>query len=149
MDRPKRRFRRFLVIALLFLLTPIFVFGATVAATGTITVRVAEPGGTNLYVPVPALLFDLAAFAIPMIVPQDAMDDVRREIAPYRETLEALADELANCPPGVLVEVKDGDEYVTVSKSWRNFEIEVDSPDADIRVSIPARLLGRSLDIIG
>ncbi|MEM8929599.1 MAG: hypothetical protein AAGE94_00395 [Acidobacteriota bacterium] len=147
---PKRgRFARFVAIALLFLCMPIFVFGATVAATGTVTVSVHEKAdGMNLWIPVPALLFDAAVFAAPMIIPDDALADVRREIEPYRETLETLADDIESIPAGsVLVEVQDGRDHVLITKTWRNFEISVQSDDADIQVSVPARLLSRSLDL--
>ena len=143
------RFARFVVIALLALCMPIFVFGATVAATGTVTVSVHESNGTNLWIPVPALLFDAAVFAVPMVVPDDALAEMRREIAPYRETLESLAHDIESIPAGsVLVEVHDRNEHVLITKTWRNFEIRVQSDDADIRVSVPARLLSRSLDVL-
>lgn len=149
--RPRKsRFKRFVAIALLLLFTPIFVFGATVAATGTVTVSVQEKGGTDLWIPVPALLFDLAVFAVPHIVPEDELADARREIAPYLDTLTALAHEIESIPAGaVLVEVQDGNEHVRITKEWRSFEILVDSDDADVRVSVPARLLSRGLDIMG
>ena len=51
-------------------------------------------------------------------------------------------------PTGVLVEVEDGDEHVTIRKSWRSFHIDVQSSDTDVSVTIPARLLSRSLDIL-
>lgn len=150
-SRPRKsRFKRFVAIALLLLFTPIFVFGATVAATGTVTVSVQEKDGVNLWIPVPALLFDLAVFAAPRLMPEDALAEARRELAPYHETLSALAAEIEKIPSGsVLVEVKGGDEHVRISKEWRSFDIVVDSEDADVRVSIPARLLSRSLDLFG
>ena len=74
--RRKSRFARFVTFALLLLFMPIFAFGATVAATGTITVSVQEagPDGVNLWIPVPALMADLAIFAAPMIMPDDALE---------------------------------------------------------------------------
>ena len=149
--RPARRpFTRYVAIALLVFLMPIFAFGTAVAATGTVTVRVHERGadGVNLYIPVPALLLDLAVFAAPRLMPEDALAEARAEIAPFREGLEALAEELENCPDGVLVEVQTPTEHVRVVKSWRSFEIEVDSDDADVRVSVPARLASRLLDVL-
>lgn len=146
----KSRFKRFVAIALLLLFMPIFVFGATVAATGTVTVSVQEKDGVNLWIPVPALLFDIAVFAAPRLMPEDALEEARHELAPYYDTLSALAHEIEKIPAGaVLVEVQDGDEHVRIAKEWRSFEITVDSNDADIRVSVPARLLSRGLDILG
>ncbi len=150
-NRPKRsRPARFIAIALLVLFMPIFVFGATVAATGTVTVSVQEKGGVDLWIPVPALLFDLAIFAAPRLMPEDELAEVRRELAPYHDTLEALASELESIPAGsVLVEVESAREQVKITKDWRSFDIVVHSDDADVRVSIPARLLSRGLDLMG
>lgn len=145
----KSRLTRFVAIALLLLFMPVLVFGATVAATGTVTVSVQEKDGVNLWIPVPALLFDIAVFAAPSFMPEDAMDEVREQVAPFREALGAMASELENIPAGsVLVEVQSDREQVRITKDWRSFEIAVDSDDANIRISVPARLLSRSLDII-
>ena len=148
---PRRRpFTRLVAFALLVLLMPIFAFATAVAATGTVTVSVREsgPDGVRLYIPVPALLVDLAVFAAPRFMPEDALAEARQEIAPYREGLAALAEEIEKCPPGVLVDVQTRDEHVRVTKGWRSFEITVDSDDADVRVSVPARLAGRVLDVL-
>ncbi len=148
---PRRPLTRYVAIALILLLMPVFVLAGTVAATGVVTVSVHETGadGVRLYIPVPALLLDAAVFVAPLAMPEDALADVRQEIAPYLPALEQMADELADCPSGVLVDVRTGDEHIRVTKTWRSFEVEVDSPEADISVSVPARLLGRSLDLLG
>lgn len=148
MPRPSSRFSRFVVIALLIFFLPIFVFATTVAATGVVTVEVHEHGedGVDLYIPVPALLFDVAVWIAPKVIPAAELADARREIAPYREGLAAFAAELESCPPGVLVEIESAEEHVRIVKSWRSFEIDVQSPDANVSVSVPARLLGRALD---
>ena len=150
MSSKPSRFTRFVVIALVVLMLPFFVLGTAIAATGTVTVKVADTGPDmpNLYIPVPALLFDAALFLAPRMIPDEALADARREIEPYREHIELLADELAGMPSGVLVEVESGDEQVRITKSWRSYHITGDSPDADIQVSVPARLLSRALDIL-
>ena len=148
---PRRRpFARYLAIALILLVSPIFALAATVAATGTVTVQIEDKqaDGVDLYIPVPALLFDVAVFAAPLVIPDDALADVRREIAPFRDGLETMADELASMPSGVLVDVQSHGEHVRVTKTWRTFDIEVHSADADISVSVPARLLSRTLDML-
>ncbi len=149
MSHPHRPFKRYLALALALFLMPVFAFATAVAATGTVTVSVHERGdGVRLYLPLPALLVDLAVFAAPHVLPGDALADVRREIAPYREGLERLAEELESCPRGVLVDVRTPHEHVRVTKGWRSFEVAVDSEDADVRVSVPARLVGRVLDVL-
>lgn len=151
MTRPRSRFSRFVAIALVIFFLPIFALATTVAATGVVTVEVHEQGedGVDLYIPVPALLFDVAVWAAPKVIPPEDLADMRREVAPYRNGLEALAAELEKCPSGVLVEVESPDEHVRIVKTWRSFEIEVRSPDANVSVSVPARLLGRALDLVG
>lgn len=144
----RRTFSRFVTIALILFFAPIFVFGATIALTGMVTVDVRTADGPNVYVPVPALLFDIAVFLAPLVVPDDALADARREVEPYRESLELIADELRECPSGTLVEVKGRDEYVKVTKSWRSFEVKVDTEDADVNVKVPARLMSRALDVL-
>lgn len=148
--RKRRPFTRYVAIALLIFLMPVFAFGTAVAATGTVTVSVHERGadGVSLYIPVPALLLDLAVFAAPRLMPEEALAEARAEIAPFRSGLEALAEELERCPEGVLVEVQTPTEHVRIAKTWRSFEVEVDSEDADIRVSLPARLASRMLDVL-
>ena len=150
---PRRRspFLRYVAIALIVLMTPIFALATAVAATGTVTVSVHErgPDGTRVYVPVPALLLDVAVALAPMVIPDDALADARREIAPFRDGLMEMANQLENMPSGVLVEVESPDEYVRITKTWRSFEIEVDSEDTDVHVTVPARLLSRTLDLLG
>lgn len=149
--RPGRLFARFVAIALLCCFMPIFVFGATVAATGTVTVRVHEggPDGLDLWIPVPALLLDAAVFAAPALIPEGELEEVRRETAPYLGMLRSLAHDLESIPAGsVLVHVDSPEEQVLITKEWRSFEITVDSGDTQVHVSIPARLLSRSLDFL-
>ncbi len=149
--RPRHRpFTRYIAFAALVFLMPIFAFGAAVAATGTVSVSVHErgPDGVKLYIPVPALLLDLALFAAPRLIPEDALAEARHEIAPFREGLAVLAEEIEKCPAGVLVDVQTPDEHIRVTKGWRSFEVTIDSDDTDVRVSVPARLAGRVLDLL-
>jgi len=148
---PRRRpLVRYLAIGLILMVSPIFVLAATVAATGTVTVKVAEKSadGVDLYLPLPAIAFDAALFAAPLFLPEDALADARKELAPYREALQALGRELAGLPSGVLVEVESDGDHVEVRKTWRSFEIRVDADDADVFVSVPARFASRLLTLI-
>ena len=150
-NAPRRRpFLRYVAIALIILLMPFFALATTIAATGTVTVSVHErgPDGVRLYIPVPALLLDAAVAFAPMVIPEEDLQEARREIAPYREAIEALAQQLEDMPAGVLVDVHSGDEHVRITKSWRSFEVEVDSPDTDVHVSVPSRMLSRVLDVL-
>jgi len=143
----RSRLSRYLTIGCLILLTPIFVFGATIAVTGFVTVEVYEEGGTNLFIPVPAILFDLAIFAAPMVIPDEELEDARREIAPYRDALETIADELKDCPSGVIVDYQGNGEHFQLTKTWRSYQIDVDTDDTEVHVKMPARLMSRALDV--
>ena len=150
-SRPRTgRFTRFVAITLIVLLMPFFALGTAIAATGTVTVQVHErgPDGVRLYIPVPALLADVAVALAPLVIPADELAEMRREIAPYREGLEALAAELEDMPSGVLADITSGGEHVRVTKTWRSFEIDVESDDAEIHIAVPARLLSRALDVL-
>jgi len=147
----RRPFLRYVAVALLVLLMPFFVLAATVAATGTVSVSVEQPGpdGVDLWLPVPALLVDLAVFAAPHLVPEHELAEARREAEPYLPALEAMAEALEDCPEGVHVEVKSHDQHFLITKTWRSFHVDVQSPDTNVQVEVPARLLGRVLDVLG
>ena len=142
---------RFFVIGLILLMAPIIALGATVAATGVATVRVAEsgPDGVDLWIPVPALLFDVAVATVPRLMPEYELEQARREIEPYLPMLRDLAEVVEDLPSATLVQVESRRERVRIAKEGRNFEILVESDDADVRVTVPARLFGRTLDIFG
>lgn len=149
--RKIRRLNRFIAFALLCLITPIFVFGATVAATGFVQVSVDErgPDGANLFIPVPAIFFDVALFAIPRIVPPAEMAEARTEIGPFLPALQQMAEELENLPNATLVEVSSPTEHVKISKQFGSFYIEVHDQDADVSVKVPARLISGALSLFG
>lgn len=154
-SKPRRRMNRFVAFVLLCIFTPIFVFGATavatVAATGTVQVRIDERGedGANLWIPVPAILFDIALFAAPRMVPPEELQEAREQIAPYLPALRQLADALEALPNATLVEVESPTEHVRISKRFGTFHVEVHDQDADVSVQIPARLFGSALGIFG
>ncbi|MEM8994433.1 MAG: hypothetical protein AAGF23_06530 [Acidobacteriota bacterium] len=150
--RRRRFFARLVAIALVCCFMPIFVFGATVAATGTVSVRVQDsgPDGVNLFIPVPAVLLDAAVFVAPAVIPEGDLEAARMEAAPYLPMLRRLANELTDIPAGsVLVHVDNPEEQILITKGWRNFEISVDSGDTQVHVSVPARLMKRSLSVFG
>lgn len=150
--RPASRSRwpRFLLIATLVMLMPFAIVATAIAATGTVTVRVHDHSadGVNLVIPVPALLVDVAAFVVPRVIPEDALADVRHELAPYREGLVAMVDAIEDCPSGTLVHVQSADNDVRVTKSRGRFRVRVDSSDVDVDVSVPARFARRALQMV-
>ncbi len=142
---------RLFLIAVVLMVLPFFVLAATIAVTGTVTVKVAEhgPDGMNLYIPVPALLIDAATWAVPKMIPDHELRQAREELGPYLPALEEVAREIKSCPDGVLVKVEGGEEDLRVIKDGRSFRLEIDSGDADIQVTMPARLVTRAFDVLG
>jgi len=118
---------------------------ATVIHSGVVTVRVHEngPDGTNLFIPLPAALVDLALGIAELAMPAEDLAQVRSEAAPYQPTLRAVARELERCPDAVLVNVQTNDESVHVVKRGGTFLVEVEAPDAHVRVAFPARTVAR------
>ena len=45
------------------------------------------------------------------------------------------------------MEYRSGDEIVQISKTWRSFQVDVDADDTEVHVKVPARLMGRALDV--
>ncbi|RMH16073.1 MAG: hypothetical protein D6696_19080 [Acidobacteria bacterium] len=147
--RPARRWLRFLAIVTLIALLPFVVVGTTIAATGTVTVQVHErTEGVHLWLPVPALLFDVAAFVAPRLIPEQELASVHAELEPWRPALVEAVRALEDCPSGLLVEVVTASEHVRVSKDGRSFRVSVESPDVDVKVAVPARIARRALQAL-
>lgn len=149
-SKRRGRFTRFVAISLVLLLMPVFLVATAIAATGTVTVRVQDhsPSGMNLIIPVPALLFDVAAFVAPRLIPEDALMDIRDELAPWRPALVEAANALEDCPTGILVDVRNRDEHVVVRKMRGRYRVNVNSTDLDLQVSVPSRIMRRALQAV-
>ncbi len=124
---------------------------AVVVKDGFVTVAVEEHGadGTRLTIPVPASLLNLALHLAPAIIPEEELAKVRREIGPYASALRAAAEALEDCPEARIVDVRTDNETVQVVKGRKNFTVDVRSSDADVRVSVPADILTRVLNVFG
>lgn len=145
-----RRFLRFVIFASLILMMPVFVLAASFVAAGTVTVAVEDsgPDGVDLFVPVPAILLDIAALVVPRVIPEAELAQIHAELEPWHGALKEAVQALEDCPDGVLVEVKNKQEHVLVTKRARRFQVNVDSQDVDVRVSMPDRVLRRALQVL-
>ena len=123
---------------------------ASVVSDGMIQIRVTEhtPDGVDLYIPVPAAVVNWALSLAPMVIPAEELAEIRREMAPFRDALGEVADEIENMPSTVLVKVETDHERVEVVKDGGSFDITVDSSDADVEVSVPAHLISRVVDLM-
>ena len=89
---------------------------------------------------------NLAHIALSLI-PDEELADVRAELEPWMPVIEVVMAELADCPDGVLVEVEDGDETVSIVKRGRKLVIDIDTRDESVHVSIPIRGVARLIDL--
>jgi hypothetical protein len=121
---------------------------AAVIHSGVMAVSVDDRSddGVSLYLPVPAALVELGVGLAPLLMPEEAWREMRRELGPVVPGLLTAARALEDCPDAVLVEVVSDRERVRVEKDGRLLRIEVHSEDADVRVSVPASAITRVLN---
>lgn len=130
--------------AMVFLGTGV-ALAATVMTTGLVTVSVQESGpeGTDLFVPIPAITLDLGLGIASLAIPPEERARMRAEVAPYASALREIARELEEIPDATLVEVVSDRESVRVTKRGGTFVIDVDSPDGEVHVALPAASLSK------
>ncbi len=143
------RFARILIafsvaVAMVFLGVGV-ALAATVAHSGLVTVQVHETGprGTHLFVPVPAAAVDLGLGIAALAMPADERARLQEQVAPYRPALAAVARELEACPDATLVDVRSDSRTVRVVKRGASFVIDVDGPDGQVHVAVPARTVSK------
>lgn len=116
----------------------------TVATQGVMRIAVDDrESGTRFDVPVPAALVGAGLAFVPRLSRHHPGFEHQAELAQVAPAVLAFCDALEDAPDAVLVDVRDGEDWVRIVKSGRNLEVRVDSPDAKIRVSMPAGLLQR------
>ncbi len=115
--------------------------GAILYSDGAISVRVKEhkPDGTNIYLPVPAMLASAAA----SFIPECHLRQFREQAGPHLPLIQAAIEGLRNSPDGELVEVKNSREYVRVVKRGGTLYVDVESDSEHVRVSLPLRTVSR------
>ncbi len=118
---------------------------ATVARSGIVTVQVHEAGpqGTHLFVPVPAAAVDLGLGIAALAMPADERARLQEQVAPYRPALAAIVRELERCPDATLVDVRSDSQTVRVVKRGASFVVDVDGPDGQVHVAVPARTVSK------
>jgi hypothetical protein len=136
------------IIAVTLLALPVgcgLLLAASVVTSGLVTVKVNEtkPGGTNLYVPVPAGLLYLGMDLLPLLDRHHEMARARKEMGAWAPVAEAAMQSLEDCPDAVLVDVQDRNETVKIVKVGRTIEIRVHGGDGDVHISLPAHLFTR------
>jgi hypothetical protein len=130
--------------AVMFVGSTLLIAG-TVAVGGLVTVKVQEDraDGTNVYIPVPAALLDLGLMLVPDEEMARVQADLRKDLGDWGPAFAASLEAFEDCPDGLLLEAQDGAETVRIEKRGRSFLIHVDDGASDVRISVPARFLGR------
>ena len=126
--------------AILLLGSGLLVAG-TIAATGLVTVNVHDKAeGTHIYLPVPAMAVYLGMDLLPLVMDDGELAQMRRDIGDWGPFVAATLQGLADCPDGVLVDVRSRNETVRIVKEGRSFEIRVRNQHESVDISVPARL---------
>src|SRR5579864_4497812 len=125
---------------------------ATAALTGYVvqdgfvhvSVDESSKNGTHLHLVVPAQLATIAAhFATPK-----HFEGHQRELRALLPALKLSALELAKLPDSILVEVRDGDQHVLISKAGDGLSVEEDSPEKHVKVWVPLRAIYDTADVL-
>ena len=113
--------------------------GGYIMQDGFVHVSVDEfsNGGTHLHLVVPAQLATIAAH----FIPARHLERVHHELGDLLPTLKLAAAELAKLPDAVLVEVRDAQNHVLVSKSGDGLLVEEESREEHVRVWVPLRAI--------
>jgi hypothetical protein len=121
----------------------VLVAGAALSSEGFIHVKVHEKqqGGTNVNLVVPAALVPVAL----KFVPDHHLTVASEDLGPYLPIIDAAVPALVECPDGVLVEVRDNDEHVLITKSGGSLVIDVNDGADTVHVSVPLRAAQSSI----
>lgn len=122
-----------------------FLLAASIVTTGLVTVKVDEsgPGGTHLYVPVPAVLVHAGMSVLPALVEEDVWEEVRTDLGQWAPVAAEVLRAVEDAPDAVLVEIENDREHVRIEKDGRSLEIHVREGNDSYEISLPASLLGR------
>jgi hypothetical protein len=127
--------------ALVLLSVPVLVLGL-LASSSCVVVDVKQADGPHIIVPVPLMLARTALH----FAPREATHVEIPELARYSELGKKLVTELRNAPDGVLVDVDDGDDHVTIEKVGDELEVEVHDADDDVSVRLPLAVAAQLFD---
>jgi len=117
-----------------------------VVSGGIATVSV-DTKGADFSIPVPMRILDLGLGVAGMTVPVSELRATQAELQThlreYRPVLEEIADQLHHFPEGELVRVVTENELVVVRHTRGKFRVEVVTPDAHVKVTVPRRAMSR------
>jgi hypothetical protein len=119
------------------LLGTVMVAGAAVSSEGFIHVKVHEKraDGTHLTLIIPAAIVPATLGFVPREHLRDAADNIRE----YLPVIDAAIPALEDTPDGILVEVRDPNDHVVVTKSGGSIVVDVNDREDVVHVSVPLR----------
>lgn len=119
--------------------------GAVYAWGGVLSVRVDNPAGPDLSLPVPLAVVDVA-MAAGGVTLEHVPAEIALEIREYAPMLRELVEVIEDCPDVVFVEVEDRGDEVRISKRKGRLFVEVRERGpggVDVEVSMPVRSVAR------
>ena len=136
------------IVAIALLALPVgatLLLAGSLVTHGVVTVKVNEtkPGGTHVYVPVPAGLLYLGIDLLPLLDRDGDLRKARREMGPWAPAAAAALESFEDCPDAVLIDIQDHGDTVRIVKEGRSIEIQVHDRDGDVNISLPAHLFSR------
>ena len=120
--------------------------GGIVSSQGFVHVRVLEKqkNGTHLRLGLPAMAVPIAL----EFVPGRHLEEGARNVRPWLPAIDAAATRLADCPDGVLVEVTEPGQHVSIAKSGGSIVVDVDDPGETVHVSVPLATVRSAVNIV-
>lgn len=111
---------------------------------GVVEVKVVEkqPEVHHVFVVAPALLAPIGMH----FVPRHHLQDAARKVQPYMPAIRAGLDGLRDSEDITLVDVREPDEHVQVSKSGGSIVVNVLDKDESVYVSVPIRAISSTVE---
>jgi hypothetical protein len=132
-------------IGLGFLVTTVMASGY-IMQNGFVHVSVDEfsTDGTHLHLVFPAQLATIAAH----FIPARHLERAQHELGDLLPALKLTVAELAKLPDSVLVEVRDAQDHVLVSKSGDGLLVEEESREEHVKVWVPLRAIYDTVGVL-
>lgn len=136
------------IVAIALLALPVcatLLLAGSLVAHGVVSVKLdeAKPGGTSVYVPVPAGLLYLGIDLLPLLDRDGELARARQKMGAWAPIAAAALESFEDCPDAVLVDIRDHGDTVKIVKQGRSIEIHVHDRNGDVQIILPAHLFTR------
>ena len=115
-----------------------------ICSEGMIEVNVVEkqPEVHHVYVLAPAMLVPIGMH----FVPSRKLSHAARELRPWMPTIRAALEQLRDCDDITLVDVREPDQHVLVTKDGGSVVVDVTDKDETVHVSTPIRAIESTIE---